>query len=206
MTDMADTAVVPADRLIKVSLNKLDNVRIATPEYHFIHRAVAALNRAINDPLFEEMLREANFHESRHLNERDTATATIVDIIKKGLELNTAPDHEIDLIITIDSRIRRPVIGKTFLRSEGIRTGRWFIEKCMRKNDVISLAAHFMHEWLHVAGFVHKRNNGPREDVPYIVGDIIRVILRKIGEGEDGETVAELENETVDDAVLASEA
>jgi len=195
--------------MVKVSLNKLNNVPIATPEFDFIHRAVAALNRAINDPEFEILLRAARFPESRHLDERDNVTdnAKIVEIIKKGLELNTAVDNEIDLIITIDSKIKRPVIGKSFLRGEGIWTGRWFIEQCMLESDVTSLAAHFMHEWLHVAGFYHRRNNGPRKDVPYIVGDIVRKILRRIGEGpEDGETVVALENEVVDDTVLASEA
>ena len=47
-----------------------------------------------------------------------------------------------------------------------------------------------MHEWLHVAGFIHFPNNSARDDVPYTLGKIVREILK-----EDQELVGTRESD-----------
>ncbi len=44
----------------------------------------------------------------------------------------------------------------------------------MEDNEPISVAAHWMHEWMHVSGFRHKRAEPDHSDVPYRVGRIVR--------------------------------
>mmetsp|Transcript_14892 Transcript_14892/g.26202 ORF Transcript_14892/g.26202 Transcript_14892/m.26202 type:complete len:195 (-) Transcript_14892:129-713(-) len=175
-----------ADRPIKVSLNRLVNVPETSEEAKFIHKAVGALRHAINQPDFFGKLATADFPASRHLESKITTKERIREIIKNGLELGALPDQEIDLTIIIDDTIRNPVIGKTALYGDTIRTGRWFIAQCISRSDVISLAAHFMHEWLHLAGFYHKKS-GIQKDVAYIVGNIVRDVLmgHQVDEADD---------------------
>ena len=43
----------------------------------------------------------------------------------------------------------------------------------------MSLAAHFIHEWLHVIGFYHFPGNEARNDVAYNVGNAVEKLLRE---------------------------
>ncbi|MBK8632006.1 MAG: hypothetical protein IPN84_18120, partial [Sphingomonadales bacterium] len=106
--------------------------------------------------------------------------AEVVQIINDGLERGTFVDGTIDIAIRQDPTIDAPVVGSTTPGKLLWRTSSWFIEKSTSRSDTISPARHMIHEWLHVAGFMHKRQNGYREDVAYLVGDIVRQILTEL--------------------------
>ena len=106
--------------------------------------------------------------------------AEVVQIIEQGLERGTTADSIIDIAISQDPTIEAPVVGSTIPGQLPWRTSSWFIKDCTTSGDTINPARHMIHEWLHVAGFVHKRQNGYRKDVAYLVGDIVRNILTEM--------------------------
>jgi len=55
-----------------------------------------------------------------------------------------------------------------------ITTNLYYIRSWMKKKDALSLAAHWMHEWMHVAGYRHLSSTPDRNDVVYKVGYLFR--------------------------------
>ena len=103
--------------------------------------------------------------------------ARIYRCIRSGRERGTATDGEIDLAVRL-AELPEGVVGETTPGKLPFRTARWFIQGCVEDDDVVSPACHFIHEWLHVAGFYHSPDNKARGDVSYLVGDIVRDLLR----------------------------
>jgi hypothetical protein len=98
-------------------------------------------------------------------------------LIVAGQELGTAGEGIINLKIELVAISKFPfrsrTIGYVNHPDPTIHTGRWFIDECIRNNDPSSLAAHWMHEWMHVAGFVHASRHSKWGDISYSVGEIV---------------------------------
>lgn len=168
-------------------------------------RAASLVGQAVNHPEFKPKVLTARYRETRFRDSNGRLSHKkpdeIAAIILAGMERGTADDAEIDLAIRVDPSIEPDVVGVTTPGKLPFRTGKWFFDLAVEKNDAISVARHMMHEWLHVAGFVHKRNNGYRKDVAYLVGGIVRDLLRQgtgtekslTGEREDAEVAAALD-------------
>ncbi|MBL9066380.1 MAG: hypothetical protein JNN10_08805 [Sphingopyxis sp.] len=167
---------------IAISLHELINFDQAQDE-HF-RKSADILSFAVNHPNFRTQVLSAPYRETYFRpagGHRVSKTpAEIVQIITEGLERDTIADNTIDISIRQDPTIGAPVVGSTTPGKLPWRTSSWFIQGCTATGDTISPARHMIHEWLHVAGFVHKRQNGYRKDVAYLVGDIVRKILKQM--------------------------
>lgn len=144
------------------------------------------LETALNHPNFAARMAVATYKETRWADRNKkvfhVAPNKVIEYILSGRERDTSDDQEIDLEITLKyyrppRRLRPGTVGKTTLGRQPIHTAYWFIDGCIERNDLISPARHFIHEWLHVVGFFHWPNNSARGDVPYVVGDIVRRVL-----------------------------
>jgi hypothetical protein len=49
----------------------------------------------------------------------------------------------------------------------------------MRNGSPVSLAAHWMHAWMHVSGFRHNEGTVDRSDVPYMTGTFVVEVARE---------------------------
>lgn len=169
----------------KVTLHRVENAN--EPQTSILERACAAVRVAVNHPDFKKKVTNTVFPEAlfrpKNGPVETKSSAEVARIILEGIERDQRPDAqgkhdaEIDVAIRLDN-ISRPTVGSTTPGRLPFRTAYWFVDQAVRRNDTISPARHIIHEWLHVAGFVHRRNDGPRRDVPYMVGDIVRQILR----------------------------
>lgn len=165
-----------------------------------IRRAVALLERAVNSEEFIPRVRAAGYRRTEFLNRDGTQiTATvdqIVSVLQNGRERDTGNDGEIDLEISLaDLRAPSPawpgVVGQTSTGHQPITTAYWFINGCLQHDDAISPARHFLHEWLHIAGFIHFPDNSARNDPPYLIGEIVQEILNSEGSALVGGQSAE---------------
>jgi hypothetical protein len=169
----------------KVTLHRVENAN--EPQTRILERASVAVRVAVNHPDFRTRVINTQFPEALFRPKGGTpvtkSSAEVARIILEGIERDQRADaqgrhdREIDVAIRLDN-ISRPTVGSTTPGRLPFRTAYWFVDQAVRRNDTVSPARHIIHEWLHVAGFVHKRNDGPRRDVPYMVGDIVRQILR----------------------------
>ena len=164
--------------MISVTLHEL--IDAGPRQTALVSQSCQLLQTALNDPNFVPMVANATYRETRFRDAngqtRSIPPAELPGFIASGAERGTPGDNEIDLKIKL-ARLRRGVVGSTIPGRLPFRTAYWFINGCLAEEDAISPARHFIHEWLHVAGFYHYPNNSAREDVPYVVGDIIRQLL-----------------------------
>ena len=165
--------------MIKVSLNGITNA--GPTQTAIAHQAAGLLEGALNHPSFERIVLTASYRKTRFRDGSGRSFSVspggVYELIASGTERNTEADTEIDLEVRL-RKLRRGIVGSTRLGRLPFATAYWFINGCIRRNDPVSLASHFMHEWLHVCGFHHHPNNGAREDVPYVVAGIVREILK----------------------------
>ncbi|HEX8233363.1 MAG TPA: hypothetical protein VF559_08470 [Caulobacteraceae bacterium] len=154
------------------------------------------LEKALNDPDFERRVLEARY---THLSFRPASDkpvvqkkpADIVALIGAGLERGSSKDNELDIAIVKDVDRKRPSVGGSYPGVLPWETAKWFIDLCVdrQKPDTISPARHIIHEWLHVSGFVHQ---GKKGDPPYVVGSIVRDILKQVRTFDDAHEDAEV--------------
>jgi hypothetical protein len=85
-----------------------------------------------------------------------------------------------------------PALGSTLLGCLPIRTARWFVDRCAGAADAVNLASHFMHEWMHLAGFFHWPDNKARGDAAYVVGRLVRETLELRHGAEIDASITEL--------------
>lgn len=155
-----------------------------TPKEESVFRKSGSLlQETINDPDFERRVLTASY---THLSFEPAAgrpavqkkPADILAIIRAGTERGTLRDKEIDIAIVKDPNRKRPSVGGSYPGVLPWKTAKWFIDDCASgsRPDTISPARHMIHEWLHVSGFVHRGRKG---DVPYVVGGIVRDMLKQ---------------------------
>jgi hypothetical protein len=141
-------------------------------------RACAALETALNHADFKKRVEAATYKETRWWdrrgNSRSIPVSEIHGYVAGGLERDTTADQEIDIKVKL---ARMDSVGSTVPGKLPFRTAYWFINECIAKDDPAPLAGHFLHEWLHVAGFHHYPTNSARDDVPYVLGQIVIDLL-----------------------------
>jgi hypothetical protein len=169
--------------MIKVNFRGISN---NGPKQEAIaRRACAALEKALNHPSFAEQVGSARYEETRFEDEDGRSFSVppeeVYRYIASGAELGTASDSTIDIEVSLEDRND---VGGTWPGILPFYTSYWFINECIEAdNDYISLASHFIHEWLHVSGFYHYPDNDARNDVPYTVQEIISDILKELALG-----------------------
>ena len=177
---------------IKVTLQKISNN--GPKQEAFAIRACEALEEALNHPDFNERVVNATYKETRFRDGSgrwfSVPAHEIPDYITSGIERGTTRDSEIDIKVYL-KWFRSGILGSTTLGKLPFYTAFWFINGCIESDDYISLARHFIHEWLHVSGFYHYPNNKARKDVPYVVGDIVRDLLLFLGDKNVDDLVME---------------
>lgn len=153
-------------------------------EAQVFRRSAELLQQAVNDPDFERRVLNAKY---KHLSFRpknkpvvQKKPADIMELIRAGRERGSTDDQEIDVAIVKDVDRDPPSVGGSYPGVLPWETAKWFIDDCVTgtRPDTISPARHMIHEWLHVAGFVHQ---GKKGDPPYVVGSIVREILKQKG-------------------------
>jgi hypothetical protein len=151
----------------------------------FVERAIGRLGETLADPGFLPAIARAEYVETRwtplHGQWRALTGAEIAARIAAGTERGSAPDGVLEFafeLVDLDGpETGHPVLGSTRLGCLPIHPARWFITRCAEAGDMVNLASHFMHEWMHVAGFYHWPDNKARGDAPYVVGRLVRETL-----------------------------
>ena len=131
------------------------------------------IEETVNSNAFQQAVLKAKFLDTRL--ERADGTITeklsneqILAAILNGVEQGQAADRVIGLRVIL---YYRPWgVGWTD-EDGGIHTNTGFFNR----EDPISVAGHWMHEWLHAAGFIHDHSRTSRRDhsVPYLVGELL---------------------------------
>ena len=168
--------------MIKVNLRGISN---NGPKQEAIARlACTALEQALNHPNFAERVGRARYRETRFEDEDGRSFSVppreVYSYIASGSERETASDSTIDIEVSLE---KRSDVGGTYPGRLPFYTAFWFINGCIKSGDHISLASHFIHEWLHVSGFYHHPDNSAREDVPYVVQKIVSDSLKELALG-----------------------
>jgi len=145
------------------------------------NRAVEIAEKAINSDKFKEKILSYNFSDVRiFLNDgatsSDLTNSEIYRIISEGIEVGSNPDRSIDLDIKIYKKLFTSAIGYT---KDGVIYTR---DKFFYGSEISELAGHWIHEWLHTAGFIHdfRRTQRRTGSVPYAVGEIVAELGAKI--------------------------
>jgi hypothetical protein len=166
---------------IRVTLNKLESA--GPKQTKFIQEACDLLESAINHEEFLARVRTAEFTAAWQRipgqGEVQRNQQEVAQVILLGLESQSSTDYEIDLHILL-KRFRpwqRHVVGSTSLGKFPIKTNYSHLNRWLDSEDLTSAAAHFIHEWMHVAGFFHKGGNTARNDVPYVIGNIVEEVI-----------------------------
>lgn len=160
-----------------VTLNEFQGATEAQKQ--FATAAATRLQTVVQNPRFIELVRGANFTSRRYCdakgNCKSVSNDEIVRIISKGQELETPPNNQINLKVRL-RQLRSRTVGSVTPPRPLITTNSIHFNRWMNDNDTLSLAAHWMHEWMHVAGFKHvELSNGDpdRNDVTYRVGRLV---------------------------------
>jgi hypothetical protein len=153
----------------------------------FAMKTVEKLQAIVNDPRFDEKLQSATYKSRRFLNDAgvfvDANNDLVRQIIIGGKESKTAPDGTIDLQITF-AKLRPKILGYVLPPNPVITTNTIFVDDLQSRNDYLSLAAHWMHEWMHVAGFYHPRWKA-KGDVAYSIGNFVTDVGLALAGQED---------------------
>jgi hypothetical protein len=169
---------------ITVTISAVENA--SQTQKDFILASGELLEKALRDEQsFADKIKRATYKQRKFRdkdgNVRDLEPDAIARLIVEGREPNqqgsTTPDRDIDLSVRLYPH-KKGTVGSTRLRHQPVKPAFWFVDRCIASKDGVSMARHLMHEWLHVVGFFHYPNNSARDDVPYVVGEIVRKRLR----------------------------
>lgn len=183
-------------------------------EEKFLRESVVLLRKAVSSPGFGGSVRQADYGftgwQGLHGTLRERTPDEIWDRIVMGRECGKTADHTLDISIAVEDmdgpETGHPVIGRTRLGTLPIRTARWFLARCIASGDRVNMAAHLMHQWMHVSGFVHgKANTG--HDAPSVLARLVRRALESDHGGEiDAQVTALLTLDVSDcDCCIASD-
>ncbi|MBB3991596.1 hypothetical protein [Croceicoccus naphthovorans] len=183
-------------------------------EDRFIRDSVVLLRTAVSSAGFGASVRNADYGfsgwQSLHGGVRDMDGDAIWERIVHGRECGKTADHTLDISVSVED-LETPesghaVIGRTRLGTLPIRSARWFVAQCMDAGDRVNMAAHLMHQWMHVSGFVHAPEN-TGQDAPSVLARLVRRALESdYGDEIDAKVTALLTLDTTDcDCCVASE-
>lgn len=143
------------------------------------------LEEIINQVKFTEKVKLTKFASPTRWNENGryvkVSNDEIIQIIKQGRERGTMADNQINLMVAL-KQLRDRTVGAVKPGELLITTNISFFDRWTEKSDFVSLAAHWLHEWLHVAGFLHKSRFVNRKDISYAIGRITVEIGKELTE------------------------
>jgi len=166
----------------KITLHSLGNANQTQKD--FATKAIRRLKAVLNDEEFISRVSEADYSGRKFKaddgSDTEATNEQIVEIITTGKERKTDPDNEIDLQIKL-SPLEDGVAGSVTPPSRIITTSTTYFNEWMEGKQPLSLAAHWMHEWLHVAGFRNVNSDGKPDtnDVNYSIGRFVVEIGRQ---------------------------
>jgi hypothetical protein len=172
----------------KVILNSLINASNA--QRLFAEKAVSILQQIVNHPSFQEEVSSWNYSTREFRNDSDDYedfdNERIWAIISGGKELYQPANQEINLQCKFERWDKYPkAVGEVIPPYPLITTNIIWLDMFMSERDPLSLAAHWMHEWMHVAGFYHPEEEELQwEDVAYSIGNIVVSVGRLILGGD----------------------
>jgi len=155
------------------------------------NRAAALLQRVVNDQMFASELQHIQFSYIQRVDD-DNRPEDILTAIINGQEYRTQPDGTIDLTVRLQNFKYKGIIpnhktiGATPVGGPVILTSYFFMNIWVANDDVVSVAGHFMHEWMHVAGYSHLTSAGDQYDVPYAVGYLVEHIAHELLRADSG--------------------
>lgn len=169
--------------MIKVELRAVTNAD--DNRKAFANKTVTKLEAIINDPSFTAKLQSASYTGRRYRNDAgvlvDATNEVVNQVIIGGKERRTGPDGIVDLQVTFAGLSKPRTVGFVSPPSPLITTNTRFVD-AWQPDDYLSLAAHWMHEWMHVAGFRHRPDD--RTDVPYSIGTFVKEVGRALAMAE----------------------
>jgi hypothetical protein len=167
---------------------------VAGQERVFADAAIQKLQAIVNDNLFIEDVLKGNYSRARFETERfgvfkdPIKNEEIVEVIKTGKEQVSPADNEIDLKVKLADDLGDDILGSTPPRALEFRTNVNFFKRWFNENpkDSLSLAAHWMHEWLHVTGFRHVKVNRKPDynDAVYKIGRYVVAAGKRLASTE----------------------
>lgn len=170
---------------VSVRLYKVANATDA--EAAFLREAVRLLREALRTPGFGAAVRGAEYGcalwKGVFGGSRELSGAQVWERVVGGREAGCADDHTISLTLELldlpapGDADGRAIVARTRLGELPIRSARWFVARCMAAGDRVNLAAHLMHQWMHVSGFVHGGSDDRRGDVPDVLARLVREAL-----------------------------
>lgn len=165
--------------MIKVTLKSLTNA--GPKQTAFAAIALQTLGEILNSPGFLEKVRTTNYtvlwKKIKTGEYSKTTPEELVDTITSGKEYHSESDSEIDFELNLKSFSNDNIIGSTPLGGTPINTSYKFINDCLKKEDPVKLASHWMHEWMHCAGFYHvDQDDDDFNDGVYTIGRLIKSI------------------------------
>jgi hypothetical protein len=129
----------------------------------FARLATSHLQDMVNNPTFLDRLKTVtytrNIYFPNNKYQIEATNADLLRVITGGAEWQVnpgslPPDHEIDINARLET-FPTGILGGANHPDPTIRTSATFFESWRQQNDWLSLAGHWFHEWLHVAGFQH---------------------------------------------------
>lgn len=178
----------------------LHEITGAGPKQSSIAGAAAdLLQRVVNLDEFRSRVASLQFSYISRID-HDDAPGDVIKTILEGREYKTDADGTIDLRVALSVFYRWPpflhilnttTMGMTPAGGPVIQTGYWFINQCIARGDVAALAGHFLHEWMHVAGYTHRTTAGDPQDVAYAVGTVAYEIGKKLAPPTDDDNAVQ---------------
>jgi len=155
-----------------------------TPEQKlFGENAVKLLEIIVNSSSFQEKVLSAKYSGCLFWDDNGREIVVenqfILNQILTGKERKTQPDNIISIQVRLD-KLKRGVLGSVTLPKPLITTNISYFKDWHKNNQALSLAAHWMHEWLHVSGFIHANRRIDENDVNYATGKLVVEIGREI--------------------------
>lgn len=162
-------------------------------QFDFTRLVTGRMLSIVNDADFQDRVSKASYSGRRFRLDGTPAkfisadNARILNQILTGKEWGAPGNGNIDLKLRLGPT-NPGAIGYVSPPDPLITTNPSWFNKRMAKNDSLSVATHWMHEWMHVSGFRHASSNPDRDDVPYTIGEIVVEIGKKIARSMNEET------------------
>lgn len=159
---------------------------VTAEELAFARRAAAVLQEIVQDARFLDWVARSDFSETgmiRHTAEtgrEQENPESVANIIYCGRELieKFPDDTSIDLPVVL-ADLTHELLADTDPFVPRIGTDVDFFRRCVEADDPVALAAVWMHEWMHLAGFIHfvPQRRDPL-DVPHVVEFLVQELGR----------------------------
>ena len=137
---------------------------------------MATLKTILNAPAFLPLVRTTAYSSSRFQTDDDrlveASNDEIVTLIQTGKEYQTPANGTVDIAVSLDQLGQR-VMGGSTPPNPLITTNTLFFDDWQATGDALSLAAHWFHEWLHVAGLRHRHRRPDFQDAVYQIGEMV---------------------------------